>query len=389
MKTKTISAVNAIPDMELAEDALSFGGQMVIPKGTVLDNRSITRLRFYSIDKITVVIKNEEIEKVDGGAGVINENVESTKRVKKCRSKKEQTPFGIDTGDFVDVIRCTREYKEFNSSVLESARVLENSMSAFITKHGKDLTSNDLLNLTKEIIALSTNPLHTFTMLQTMREYDDITFIHSLNVAIISHAFGKWLNLSKKDLDTLTLAGLLHDIGKMRIPENIIKKPTALTAAEFGVIKLHPRRGYNILEPMRIDNRIKNAALMHHERCDGSGYPDGLLGEDIDDFAKIIAIADIYDAMTSARVYRGPLCPFEVLGVFEKEGFQKFEPQFLIPFLDGIVESYLNSEVKLSDGTKGIIILNNKQAMSRPTIKTDNGFIDLAKQKDLSIIAIY
>ena len=102
---------------------------------------------------------------------------------------------------------------------------------------------------------------------------------------------------------------------------------------------------------MKLDERIKKVALMHHERCDGSGYPDGLRGDQIDEFAKIVAIADVYDALTSARVYRGALCPFEVINmVVEQDGDKRFDPKYLHPFLEGGVKSFIGCEVVLSDG---------------------------------------
>ncbi len=285
------------------------------------------------------------------------------------------------------MIRKSSEYLDFNRNVRESARVLEDSLSAFITKGGEDLSTNRLLNQTKDVIALSNNPLHTFHMLQNIRHYDDATFIHCLNVAIICHSFGKWLKLPGKDLDVLTLAGILHDVGKMWIPEEIIKKPGSLTDEEYSVIKMHPTRGYHILEPMQVDVRIKNVALMHHERKDGSGYPSGLRGDEIDEFARIVAIIDNYDAMTSARIYRGALCPFEVIEVLEEEGDTKFDTKYMSAFLTWVTESYVGSNVILSDGRKGRIIRNNS-CKSLPVVETEDGEVDLSKEKDLLIKSI-
>lgn len=388
MRIKTIPAKEAAPDMVLAEDVYSFSGQNIIPNGTVLTNRSITRLKFYSIPEIKIQIENElfDIEDLPANeiaAGEADSDGKIEEKKRKGREKQE----GISE-DLFDVIRSTKEYSEFNNNVLESARVLEDSLSTFITNMGADLSSNELLNRTKEIIVMNQNPIHTFHMLQNMRQYDDATFIHCLNVAIICNVFGRWIRMPQEDLDILTLAGLLHDVGKMKIPEEIIKKPGILTDAEYSVVKLHPQRGYRILEPMRIDERIKKAALMHHERCDGSGYPGKLVSSEIDEFAKIVAIADIYDAMTSARVYRGPLCPFDVIGVFEVEGYQKFEPRYMIPFLEGIVNSYLNSMVILSDGRRGTVVMNNKNTLSRPVVQIGDEFVDLSQEKSLYIRAI-
>lgn len=388
MKTRVILVKEAAPDMVIAEDVYTYSGQNIVPKGTIMTNHTITRLKLYSISEITIQIENEELEGVDCPLHEPKHTKDEVIYKFAEENKKKALEHKDIEADYIEVIRGTKEYTQFNNDVYESAKVLEDSLSTFITKAGGDFDTNTLLNQTKEIIVMNRNPMSTFHILQNVRKYDDSTFIHSLNVAIICNTFGRWIRMSKDDLDILTLAGLLHDIGKMAIPEKIIKKPEILTDSEYSVVKLHPKRGYNIVESMRIDERIKNAILQHHERCDGSGYPYGLKGDQIDDFAKIVAIADIYDAMTSARVYRGPLCPFEVISVFESEGYEKFEAKYIIPFLEGIVNTYLNTQVVLSDGRQGVIVLNNKNALSRPVVMVGQELIDLSKEKDLCISRI-
>lgn len=383
MKIKRINIKEASPDMLVAEDVYTYGGQNIVPKGSILNNRSITRMKFYSITEITIQVQDEEYE--DVGKEAETEET-SDNIVQYANENKKRARYKRDVEkEYAGIIRGTREYVQFNGDVIESAKVLENSLSTFITRAGEDLDTNLLLNQTKEIIIMNRNPMNTFHMLQDMRKYDDATFIHCLNVAIICNIFGHWIRMPQEDIDILTLAGLLHDVGKMEIPERIIKKPEILTDSEYSVVKLHPKRGYNLLQPIRMDERIKRVALMHHERCDGSGYPYGLKGDEIDEFAKMVAIADIYDAMTSARVYRGPLCPFEVINVFEAEGYEKFDPKYIIPFLEGIVNSYLNKKVVLSDGRVGVIVLNNKNALSRPVVRVGDELIDLSKEKNLTI----
>lgn len=388
MKTKTILASEVMPDMVVAEDVYAYSGQNIVPKGTVVTNRTCTRLKLYSIARICIQIEDEELAKADKPL----HEAEAVWDEDLCRYAEENKKRALgnqDMGeDYFKIIQCTKEYEEFNKAVYESAKILENSLSTFISKAGKNFDENTLLNQTKEIIMMNRNPMNTFRILRDVRKYDDCTFIHSLNVAIICNTFGRWLRLPKEDVDILTLAGLLHDVGKMEIPEEIIKKPAILTDTEYMVVKRHPKRGYHIIESMRIDRRIKNAVLQHHERCDGSGYPYGLKGNQIDDFAKIVAIADIYDAMTSARVYRGPICPYDVIRVFEAEGYQKFDPKYIIPFLEGIVNSYLNSQVVLSDGREGVIVLNNKNALSRPVVLVGRELVDLSKEEHLSISRI-
>lgn len=197
-----------------------------------------------------------------------------------------------------------------------------------------------------------------------------------------------WLKYSDEDLDVLTLAGLLHDIGKCKIPNAIILKKGKLTDAEYEVIKAHAQLGYDILKDQPLDERIKNAALMHHERYDGTGYPNHLVGKEIDDMAAIVAIADVYDAITSDRCYRRALCPFEVIASFELEGLNRYNPQFILCFLEHIANTYVNNNVLLSNGQTGKIILIT-QRLTRPVIQLeDQTFLDLNDRPDLYIQAI-
>lgn len=161
-----------------------------------------------------------------------------------------------------------------------------------------------------------------------------------------------------------------------------------MTDAEYSTIKTHTINGYQILKNRDIDQRIKYTALMHHERCNGSGYPNKFHSSNIDSFAKIVAIADVYDAMTSARVYRSALSPFEAISNFESEGLQKYDPHYIITFLEEIVLSYLGNRVLLSNHLEGEIIMINKQALSKPIVQVGKRFIDLSKEKDLTIVAI-
>ena len=124
---------------------------------------------------------------------------------------------------------------------------------------------------------------------------------------------------------------------------------------------------------------------MHHERCDGTGYPLSIEGNKIDKYAKIIAIADVYDAMTSARVYRGPLCPFKVISLFEQEGIQKYDAKYVLTFLECVVNTYLQNRVLLSNGVEGDIVYINKNMLSKPVVKSGAEYIDLSTKPDLQI----
>lgn len=280
--------------------------------------------------------------------------------------------------------RKSRDYRLFNERVIKSAQLLEKSLSEYIVREDEDLNTNKLLKETRKIIALSDDPVHTFRMLRRVRRYDDLTYIHSLNVAILCHEFANWMHMPEEEQDILTLAGLLHDVGKMGIPGKIIKKAGLLTDEEYELIKQHPQKGYDFLKKHPLDERIMNAALMHHERCDGSGYPQGLKADEIDDFAKIVAIADYYDALTSARVYREPHCPFEVFRMLQQER-DKFDSTYLAVFMEGVASFYIGCEVVLSNQKRARMVDTNPTDQSNPIVKMDGLIVNLAMAPDVDV----
>lgn len=195
---------------------------------------------------------------------------------------------------------------------------------------------SDIEGLIKKIscfLSKKRNYRDVFAMLQGVYASDNGTFVHSLNVALICYVFAGWLGFTKAEQRTATLCGLFHDVGKVSISEEIIKKPGKLTDDEREEMKKHTINGYNLLVASGETNvHVCNAALMHHERMDGSGYPYGLGKTQIDKFARIVAIADVYDALTAERAYRKAMRVDRVLSTLqeEKEGYDE---EYLTVFL--------------------------------------------------------
>ena len=150
----------------------------------------------------------------------------------------------------------------------------------------------------------------------------------------------------------------------------------------------HVTKGYDLVKSKDIDVHIKNCVLMHHEMRDGSGYPLALRGNQIDEIASIVIVANIYDELTSKREYRDAVCPFTVIEHFEKEGIDKFSPNVIMTFLSNIVNTFIANRVLLSDGQAGEIIFINPEHLSRPVIKCGTNYVDLAAKKDISIISV-
>ncbi len=356
LESMRIRTDQAEAGMIVAADIYTTSDQLILTKGTILDDRMITRLRFYNIYGLSIRKKTDEDE-----------------------LPREES--------YIEALRSTPEFKKFNRTYVNTVRNVEGGFRDILNNEA-DFNIDALLADTDRILKEGRNGAHTMEMLHGIRDYDDMTYVHSLNVSLICNIFAGWLKLSHEDARVLTVAGLLHDIGKMLIPKEIIAKNGRLSDSEFEIMKSHTLKGYQVLKNQPIDIRIKYAALMHHERCDGSGYPNGFKSEQIDDFAKIIAIADVYDAMTSNRRYRKAICPFDVVENFERDGFLKYDPKYLMTFMERIVQSYMHNIVRLSDGREGEVVMINRLALSKPVVRVGSDFVDLSKERNLVIDTI-
>ena len=168
------------------------------------------------------------------------------------------------------------------------------------------------------------------TLVQALDARDSYTRLHSERVAAISRSLAEALKLDPSDVDKIVHGARVHDIGKIAIPDRILLKPGKLSEAEFDVIKTHPDKGVELLAHARgLDKEILNIVRYHHERWDGRGYPDGLAGQDIPEWARIVALADAYEAMTAGRPYRPAKKPEEALKEVEENSGTQFDPKLV------------------------------------------------------------
>lgn len=219
-----------------------------------------------------------------------------------------------------------------------------------------------------------------------IRRFDQYTYNHSLNVSYLALMLGKWSNYP--DNEMLALAGVLHDVGKVKIKNNILNKPGPLTDMEWEEMKKHPYLGYKVVEKSPgMPQDVLPGVLYHHERVDGSGYPEGLAGEEIPELARIIAIVDVFDALTSRRVYREKKDVFEVLQ-FMHDKYHEFDLKYLRIFTENMLDFLVGEKVLLSDDRLGKIVFKNPIKPFAPLIQTDDGFVDLSKEKDIKIAKV-
>ncbi|WP_052098265.1 HD-GYP domain-containing protein [Paenibacillus stellifer] len=220
-----------------------------------------------------------------------------------------------------------------------------------------------------------------FEVFTELREQGDFRYKQSIGVAVIATSVGKWLKLDEEELGLLTIAASLYDIGSVKLPSSLINKPARFDYHEYEIMKQHTVLGYELLKNSDVDPRIALVALQHHEREDGSGYPNGLQGNQIDRLSKIVALADVYMAMISERPHRPAFTFFEVINEIH-EGIlnNRFDLTIGMTFLDSLLSTQIGCEVVLSDGRKGKILLTNVNYPTKPLIALDqNDFIDLSK----------
>lgn len=349
---KLVTRMALTPGMELAEDIFTSKNELILSADTVLNEGSIALLRRYAIMCVSIKDKADY-------ATTHFEKLHVSKRF--CHFEEEYR-------------RNMATYKMIMNELLETGTLPP--LNSFLEIHnnlrGCVQTGEELLD-------------YLYNMLPSE---DDITYAHCLNSALICSVFATWLSLSKEDTLVLILCGFFYDIGKFRFPEKVIWKPGKLNDFEYKWMQTHTTIGYNLLKDKSLNKHIINATLMHHERCDGTGYPSGLSSDEIDKFARYISIVDSYEAMTSARTYRPSLIPFQVIENFENTGVQKYDALVLKTILEHIASAQLGRTVRLSDDRIATVILINKQQLSRPLIKVGDTAIDLAVTPELSIAAV-
>lgn len=384
MAAKRILTSRATQNMIVADDVYTSDDKLVIPEGTVLTEDIIDSLKEYGVFAIRIKVDEDgnnaaaENEKVmPAGDEVLNEQ---RQEIKNSAEQEHES--------FLKQVKESKEFEVFHSAFVDSVDNLKNVFSK-VVMHNEQIDGESILSDVENVVSKGRNSIHILDMLQCMRGYDDVTYVHSVNVALLSNMIGRivYPDISDEELKVLTLAGLLHDIGKMMVPDNIIQKKGRLTLPEYNLVKTHVLFGNNILKGIdNLDPRIAEVAMRHHERCDGTGYPGGYKREQIEPFARIVAIADTYDAMTSDRAYRAAICPFDVIEMFEREGIVKYDVAFLLPFLEKAVQAYMNTDVRLSTNHIGKVIMINKNEFSKPVVQVGDEFYDLSKETNDIVI---
>ncbi len=335
------------PGMIISEDVFLDSGELILGSGTRLTQMHIDKLISFEVEFVKILLEASE------------------------PSSSELKPF---------VAKKTDAQNAFEGSVVRFKSVFQS------IKFGNNLAVEELQSIVTPLVDQVLNNPGVVRQLWQLEVCDAYTFDHSVCVSLTSALLAKWANCDEQLIREIAIAGLMHDIGKVNIPDEILNKPGPLTHDEMKIMKTHATLGYVLLMNQKsVSESILRAVVEHHEHYDGSGYPYGLKADGIQRISRMISIADVFSAMTTKRVYREASNPFLVAKVMTEESYGYLDPELTQLFLSRISNYYVGNIVKLSDGRVGVIVMIHKSQPHRPLIQIGTDFVDLIKNFDLEI----
>lgn len=267
----------------------------------------------------------------------------------------------------------------------EYDRMLNLTKSAFQSVLASELPMFELRHQLEILIAdLRSYNILTFSP-RNMNEYDYM-YHNAILCALTSYILAQWHGLPQKDWMQVAFAGLLHDIGNTKIDPTILYSPMKLTPDQAEEMRMHTTYGYQYLRKMTaINEGVRLATLQHHEKMDGTGYPLKINGDKIHIYARIVAVADIFHAMTLNRRYRKAKSPYLVLEQIKSEAFGKLDPGVVQTFIDKVTQFHNGTKVRLSDNSVGEIVFSDRNHPTRPMVSVNGQIINLMQKQSLFI----
>ncbi|QED48128.1 HD-GYP domain-containing protein [Cytobacillus dafuensis] len=336
-------------------------GRVLLSKGTYLTDSLIEKLKKFNV--YTIYIEDDMSEGIE-----IVDAIPEELRVEAASI--------ITSG--LDDIAGLNSHKSKLEKMVKSSRAVRSMQKIF-----------------KDILSCLNENRTALNLLATTKVHENHVYTHSLNVTIYACQLAIENGLPLKNIEEIGLGAMLHDIGKIYIPNEILNKPGKLTDEEYEQIKSHCELGFNHLKKIHeIPLTVSHCALQHHERIDGTGYPRGLKSNEIHKYAKIISVADVFDDVTSHREYRKPVLPHKGIEILYSGNGTQFDSKQIHMFKNSIAIYPPGLTVKLNDGRTGIVSKYNFNAVGRPEIRIIKGEenqevspyeIDLAANEHLTV----
>lgn len=354
---------NVLPEMVLAERLQSPDGQMSLGEGTVLTAFWLQKLAEWGIERVGIEEAPRETSPVEGLGDLLQQLLKP-----EAKTMPEQI--------------FTKECNYIEGKLY----------SIFLrTRCTGSVTLPELAELAGRLHTALQRDSSALRCLHLPERAENYLYRHAIDVASFSGLLGRWLGLPDKKVAELVYAGLLHDIGKARVEFAILSKPGPLGAAEHQLARLHVERAAAMLQGApHLSEAVAAAVREHHERLDGSGYPEGLKGGHISAYGRILTIADVYDALISDRYYKRGISPFAAARVMQNQLAGQFDLAYLQVFLSNVLGVMQGEQVLLTDGRQGRIAVSPAAPADAPLIMLDNGLaLDLNKQAEVEIAAVY
>ncbi len=359
--------INSVKEgSKLAKTIYDKNGRVLLAEGVSLSDSLLKRVRANNIFSIYI---NDEYSQNE-----IDDIIKPELRQKAVTLIKEtfsNFTKGMNPGNYINKKQAVKIKYEYTSSI------------------------NDLV---KDILDDILSRKNIFVNLVDIKSMDNYTYEHSVNVTLLALIIGIELKFTKEQLFDLAVGAMLHDLGKTFVPIEILSKAGALKAEEFDIIKNHTTKGYEYLKDnLDISGIARMIILQHHERIDGKGYPRGLKYDEINSFAKIVTIADVYDALTSDRPYRRAMSPNEALEYLMGGVDRYFDFKYVKAFIKRVIPYPEGSLVKLSNGDVAVIDKVNVEYPLRPSVKIIKQFndrhemigVNLIEEKNLTILGVH
>ncbi|QOS98471.1 HD-GYP domain-containing protein [Brevibacterium sp. JNUCC-42] len=350
----------------LTEDVHTPLGGLLFTKGTVVEDREKEILDAFMIDEVLIEVLMDGTVLTEGFADDKKQKaVESKEKNKSAR--KRQTESGL--------------VEHFEKSVTSFKNLFQH------VQGGQNIPVLEVRNVMTTLLKEVEEQSNLLLVLKKADNPNNYLYEHCVGVGLLSYIMAKWMKLPEKEWMQVALAGMLMDIGKTKVDPKILWKPGKLTPGEFEEMKKHTVYGYELIKSAQgLTQGVRLAALQHHEREDGSGYPFGIKGDKIHTYSKIIAVADIYHAMCSDRLHQKATSPFLVVEQLLQDSFGKLDPKVVRVFVNGITQFSIGSKVELSDGTVGKVVFINQNYPTRPMVEINQDIINLADKRNVWIV---